>query len=78
MIFAKCFQSEDHIRAFVVNSPAEGGWEVLEQEDNQVVKRTRLHDWHRVENAMMRFGIKATQLQGAGWIEIQAPASIVV
>ena len=78
MIFAKRLRSQDHTRAFVVNSADERGWEVLEEEDNQVVKRAWLHDWHRVENAMMRFGIKTIQLQSAGWTEVQAPASSVV
>ena len=78
MIFAECLRSQDHTRLFVVNSSDERGWEVLEEEDNQVVKRTPLHDWHRVENAMMRFGIKAIQLQSTGWTGIQAPASSVV
>ena len=54
MIFAKCLRSQDHTRAFLVNSADVRGWEVLEEEDDQVVRRTRLHDWHRVENAMMR------------------------
>jgi hypothetical protein len=70
MIFAKCLRSQDHTRAFLVNSADVRGWEVLEEEDDQVVRRTRLHDWHRVENAMMRFAIRATQLQSAGWTEI--------
>ena len=78
MIFAKCLRSKNHTRAFVVDNADENGWEVREEEDNQVVKQTCLHDWHRVENAMMRFAIKSLQLQSAGWTEIQAPASSVV
>ena len=78
MIFAKRFRSQDHTRTFVVDEGDDRGWEVREEEDNEVVKRTWLHDWHRVENAMMRFGIQATQLQSAGWTEVQTPASSVV
>ena len=78
MIFAKCFLSQHHTRAFLVNNADVRGWEVREEEDNLVVKRTCLHDWHRVENAMMRCAIKAIQLQSAGWTEIQSPASSVV
>jgi hypothetical protein len=77
MIFAKRFRSQHHTRAFVVNSDVRG-WEVRVEEDNEVVKRTLLHDWHHVEHAMMGFAIQATQMQSAGWIEVQAPASIVV
>jgi hypothetical protein len=29
-----------------------------------------MSDWHRVENAMMRFGLEAMQLQRAGWVEV--------
>jgi hypothetical protein len=78
MIFAKRFRSEDHTRSFVVDGVDDRGWEVREEQDNQVVKRTWLRDWHRVEHAMMRFGIAAMKLQRAGWTEIQTPASSVV
>ena len=78
MVFAKRFRSQEHTRSFVVSNADERGWEVREEEDNEVVKTTRLYDWHRVENAMMRFTIQATQLQSDGWTEVQAPASSVV
>ena len=46
------------------------GWEVREEVDKRIVKRTWMRDWHRVENAMMRFALEATQLQRAGWVEV--------
>jgi hypothetical protein len=70
MIFSKRLRSRDHLKAFVVDEADDRGWEVREEEDHQVVKRTRMHDWHRVENAMMRFGLQATQLQRAGWVDV--------
>ena len=78
MIFAKFFRSQNHTRGFVVDNAGDRGWEVREEQDNEVVKRTWLHDWHRVENAMMCFALEAMQLRSAGWIEVQAPASSVV
>jgi len=78
MIFAKRFRSQDHTRAFVVGNADERGWEVREEEDNEIVRRAWLHDWHRVENAMMRFAIQSTQLESAGWTEVHLPASSVV
>lgn len=78
MIFAKRFRSQDHTRSFVVDKADERGWEVREEQDDEIVKRTWVYDWHRVENAMMRFALEAMQLQRAGWVEIQAPASTVV
>ena len=70
MIFSKRLRSQEHIREFVVDEADDRGWEVREEEDHRIVKRTRMHDWHRVENAMRRFALEATQLQRAGWVEI--------
>jgi hypothetical protein len=70
MIFLKQLRSQDHTRAFVVGHADEHGWEIREEEDNQVVRRTWLHDWHRVENAILRFMAEAVQLRSAGWVEV--------
>ena len=70
MIFSKRFRSDDHVRTFVIDEPDELGWEVREEQDHYIVKRTWLHDWHQVENAMMKFGLEAMQLQRAGWVEV--------
>jgi hypothetical protein len=70
MIFSKRLRSRDHVKEFVVDEADERGWEVREEEDHRVVRRTWMHDWHRVENAMMRFGIEVTQLQRAGWVDV--------
>jgi hypothetical protein len=78
MLFAKRLVNEGHTREFVVDHAGDSGWEVREAEDNHVVRRALLHDWHRVESVIMRFGMEATQLERNGWIELQAPASSVV
>ncbi len=70
MIFTRRLRSRDHVRAFVVDEADERGWEVREEEDHRVVRRTWLHDWHRVEHAVMRFALQATQLERAGWVRI--------
>jgi len=70
MIFFRRLRSQEHIKEFVVADADEQGWEVREEEDHRVVKCIRMHDWHRVENAMTRFTLEATQLQRAGWVEI--------
>lgn len=70
MIFSKRLQSQEHVRGFVIDDAADLGWEVREEQDHHVVKRTWMHDWHHVENAMLKFGIEAMQLQRAGWVEI--------
>lgn len=35
----------------------EHGWEVMEQHDNNVVRRASYTDWHRVERAVGRLGV---------------------
>ena len=70
MIFSKRLRSDEHVRSFVVDEADERGWQVREEEDHRVVRRTWLHDWHGVERAMMRFALEATQLQRAGWVEV--------
>jgi hypothetical protein len=70
MIFTKRLRSKDHVKEFVVGEAGERGWEVREEMDDRIVRRTWVHDWHRVENAMMRFALEATQLQRAGWVEV--------
>jgi hypothetical protein len=78
MIFAKRLRSHDHTLSFVVDNADARGWEVREEKDNEVIRRAWMHDWRRVETAMMKFGIEAMQLQSAGWTEVQTPASSVV
>lgn len=70
MLFTRRLESQDHVREFIVDEPDEQGWEVREERDHHIVRRTRLHDWHRVENVMRKFAIEAVQLQRAGWIEV--------
>jgi hypothetical protein len=70
MVFTKRLRRHDHIKEFVVGEANERGWEVREEVDHQVVKRTWMHDWHRVENAMMRFALEAGQLRQSGWVEV--------
>jgi hypothetical protein len=69
MIFSRRLRSDDHVREFHVG-PADHGWEVREEEDHQIVRRTLMDDWHRVENAMMKFALEATRLERAGWIDV--------
>jgi len=78
MIFAKRLFNAGHIREFLVDQAQNDGWEIREAEDNRIVRRSRLHDWHRVEGVMMRFGLEAMQLERNGWVELQTKASRVV
>ena len=71
MIFSKQLRSQEHTRQFVVDEADDRGWQVREEQDNCVVKQAWLQDWHRVENAMMKFAFEAAQLQRAGWQEVR-------
>ncbi|MCM3878604.1 MAG: hypothetical protein ND807_00710 [Vicinamibacterales bacterium] len=72
MIFSKQLrsQNQNHTRVFVVGEADARGWEVRVEQDDRIVKREWLHDWHRVENAMMSFTVATMQLRSAGWIEV--------
>lgn len=70
MIFSKLLQGQGHTRGFLVGEADEQGWEILEEEDSRIVKQTRLHDWHRVERAIVRFMAEAVRLRDAGWTEM--------
>ena len=78
MLFSRRLRSEGHIRAFVVDKADERGWEVREEEDHQVIRRTWIRDWHRVESAMAKFAIEALQLQRAGWTDVSAAVNSAV
>ena len=69
MIFSKRLRMQEHTKQFVVDNADERGWEVREEEDHRIVRRTWMHDWHRVENAIVRFGVETALLQRAGWVE---------
>ena len=68
MIFSRRLRSQEHVKEFVVDEADDRGWEVREEEDHRIVKRTWMHDWHRVENAMMRFGWRRRSFSApVGW-----------
>jgi len=73
MIFSKHLRHENHTHAFMVNEADEHGWEVREEEDNRIVKRAWLHDWHRVERVITRYMAEDVQLRLAGWTEEPQP-----
>jgi hypothetical protein len=70
MLFSKRFRSDGHVREFVVDEADERGWQVREERDCQVVKRTWFRDWDRVESAIAKFSVQGLLLREAGWTEI--------
>lgn len=72
MIFKRRFQSEGRTHSFSVERDTRFGWQAREEENDQVVKVTHCHDWHRVESMMTLFQQKASKLQQSGWQELTA------
>jgi hypothetical protein len=50
--------------------PIQGGWELLEESDSQILRQVRVSDWHRVERARDMFSMKASSLLDNGWVEV--------
>jgi len=66
------FNNQGRVRRFVVTNHGEG-WEVLEEEDSAVLRRTVRQDWHRVELDIRLFELRALALTAVGWIESERP-----
>ena len=63
-----CLINQGHVHRLVV-TPDLTGWEVLEEEDSEVVMRRHRDDWHRVECDILLFEIRVIPLRREGWIE---------
>lgn len=66
MQFVKHLRNQDHTRRYSIAS-IDGGWEVREERDSQVVKQVRYSDWHRVERARRTIRIELDALRDRGW-----------
>ena len=70
MIFSKHLRSDEHTREFVVDKADERGWEVREERNSQLVRRTRLTDWHRVERELHAIAREVMELEARGWMAL--------
>jgi hypothetical protein len=50
--------------------PAQGGWELREESDSEILRQVKVSDWHRVERARDVWSLRALSLQEAGWVEV--------
>jgi hypothetical protein len=71
-VFSKTLVRAFHVRSFEILADSAPGWEVLEREDERVLRRQRCTDWHRVERAALRLAQAAADLQRHGWQEVPA------
>ena len=68
MHFVKSLRNQERTLRYSI-APIEGGWEVREERDSQVVKRVRYKDWHRVERARKSIVTELDALRNKGWRE---------
>jgi len=68
-MYARVLHNAAHIRRFTITTTSSSGWEVRDEEDSQIIKSRRYHDWHRVERARLTFAAAAASLRDEGWVE---------
>jgi len=68
--FEKSLRFLEHTRRYSI-AATEGGWEVREERDSEVVRAVQLKDWHRVERARRTIAIELDSLQQQGWSEVK-------
>jgi hypothetical protein len=66
-MFTKELRQAGHVRRFTISEAPEEGWEVREEQDSQLVRKTHYRDWHRVERARMRIDEQVSELEDRGW-----------
>ena len=68
-MYHRTFKKAGQTKRFSITDAGTSGWEVREEQDSQIIWRTRYNDWHRVERARMTFAREAASLASAGWKE---------
>ncbi len=66
-MFAISLQRADHTKRYAISRLDDSGWEVTSEEDRQLTRRVRYHDWHRVERALAEFQREVGWLKTHGW-----------
>ena len=67
--FVKSIKKADQVRTFTIQ-PAASGWEVREEQGDEVIRQRCYQDWHRVERARRAFTIELISLREEGWQEV--------
>ena len=71
-MFAQELVQAGHTKRFTITEASGLGWEVTEEQDSAVVRRTLYTDWHRVERALTAMTVRVSELQRDGWRLSQA------
>ena len=75
-MFAKTLELAGHTRKFRITPLGTRGWEVRDEHDEHVLRRTVYTDWHRVERAVNMFNILIDDLEDRGWVSPGAPTPV--
>ena len=67
--FVKSLKKADHIRRYTIQN-TDAGWEVREEEDAAIVRRSHYQDWHRVERARFAMTLQLDALREQGWSDV--------
>jgi hypothetical protein len=68
-MYTRTYRKAEHERRFVIRYSDSVGWEVREEQD-RVISRRVLHDWHRVERVRTSFAAEGARLKASGWDEL--------
>jgi hypothetical protein len=66
-MFTKELKQAGHTRRFTISEAPGEGWEVREEQDNQLVRSKQYRDWHRLERARMQIDAEVLALEDSGW-----------
>lgn len=73
--FVRVLRKEQHTRRYSIEVTG-SGWEVREEQDQEVLRRSHYQDWHRVERAWRGFTLVVNGLREDGWHDVQADAQL--
>ncbi len=66
-MYERSLSNTTHTRRLTIRSSGQSGWEVVYEQDSEVLKKVRYSDWHRVERARAVFALEAGRLCEDGW-----------
>ena len=66
-MFSVRLTNADHTRRYTISFLKGAGWEVTRQQDGELTRHSRYHDWHRVERARAMFALEVSKLTERGW-----------
>jgi hypothetical protein len=68
MLQNRRFTYQGHVHSFVITQDLVG-WDVVEEEDREVLRHVHRGDWQRVEREALLFANRAASLTLNGWTE---------